>query len=112
MLTSPEAPTCPGTQDTPYDCYKDDDYKTVYQKFVGNFLSISPELGRFIYACARAQDAKRIVEFGLPFGISAIYLACALRDNVGGRIIRTMPVSGQLIPAKSVGLEIPKRFPP
>jgi predicted O-methyltransferase YrrM len=71
------------------DNYKGDDYKEAYQKLAGNFLSISPELGRFIYACARARGAKRIVEFGLSFGISAIYLACALRDNGGGRLITT-----------------------
>jgi predicted O-methyltransferase YrrM len=76
-------------EDDDDDHYKDDDYKTAYQKLAGNFLAISPELGRFIYVCARAQRAKRIVEFGLSFGISAIYLACALRDNGGGMLIST-----------------------
>jgi predicted O-methyltransferase YrrM len=80
------------------DLYRDDDEdddehedynKSLYQMCAGNFLSISPELVRFIYVCARACGAKRIVEFGSSFGISTIYLACALRDNGGGRLIGT-----------------------
>lgn len=36
---------------------------------------------------ARNCWAKRIVEFGTSMGISTIYLAAALRDNGGGRLI-------------------------
>jgi predicted O-methyltransferase YrrM len=56
---------------------------------VGNFLNVSPVFGRFLYMCARASKAKRIVEFGTSFGISTIHLACALRDNGGGQVIGT-----------------------
>lgn len=34
-------------------------------------------------------NARRIVEFGTSFGVSAIYLACAVRDNGGGTVIGT-----------------------
>jgi predicted O-methyltransferase YrrM len=65
------------------------DYKAVYQTYVGNYLNVSPEFGKFLYMCARTRKAKRIVEFGTSFGISAIHLACALRDGGGGQLIGT-----------------------
>jgi predicted O-methyltransferase YrrM len=33
--------------------------------------------------------ARRIVEFGCSFGVSAIYLAAAVRDNGGGEVVTT-----------------------
>lgn len=51
------------------------------------FLAVTPNYGRFLYMCARASRAKRIVEFGTSMGISTIYLAAALRDNGGGHLI-------------------------
>jgi predicted O-methyltransferase YrrM len=65
------------------------DYRTVYRKYVDNFLNVSADFGRFLYMCARARKAKRIVEFGTSFGISTIHLACALRDGGGGQVIGT-----------------------
>ncbi|MTD95024.1 methyltransferase [Hyphomicrobium sp. xq] len=65
------------------------DLKAVYEGLAGNFLAVSPEFGRFLYMCARSCRAKRIVEFGSSMGISAIYLAAALRDMGGGRLIGT-----------------------
>jgi predicted O-methyltransferase YrrM len=65
------------------------DYRAVYRTFAGNFLNVSPGFGRFLYMCARARKARRIVEFGTSFGISTIHLACALRDSGGGRLIGT-----------------------
>lgn len=63
------------------------DYRGVCQGLSGNFLSVSPAYGRFLYMTARACRARRIVEFGSSMGISSIYLASALRDNGGGRLI-------------------------
>ena len=65
------------------------DYRALYRNFGNNFLSVSPEFGRFLHMCARACRARRIIEFGTSFGISTIHLACALKDNGGGVVIGT-----------------------
>ena len=66
-----------------------EDLTGLYHGYADNFLSVSPEFGRFLYMCARSCKAKRIVEFGSSMGISAIYMAAALRDMGGGRLIGT-----------------------
>lgn len=63
------------------------DYRAMYRGYANNFLNVSANFGRFLYICARARKAKRIVEFGTSFGISTIHLACALRDGGGGHLI-------------------------
>lgn len=63
------------------------DYRTTYRNYADNFLAVSPDYGRFLYATARACRARRIVEFGTSMGISTLYLAAALRDNGGGHLI-------------------------
>lgn len=35
----------------------------------------------------RAPDARTIVEFGTSFGVSSVWLAAAVRDNGGGRVV-------------------------
>jgi predicted O-methyltransferase YrrM len=65
------------------------DLKGFYHDLAGNFLNVSPNFGRFLYMCARASKATRIVEFGSSMGISAIYMGAALRDMGGGRLIGT-----------------------
>jgi predicted O-methyltransferase YrrM len=55
---------------------------------LGRFhASVSRRQGRFLYLVARSVRAARIVEFGTSVGISAAYLACAVRDNGGGEVI-------------------------
>ena len=49
--------------------------------------------GAFCYLLARALGARRVVEFGTSFGVSTIYLACAVRDNGGGVVIGTERVT-------------------
>jgi predicted O-methyltransferase YrrM len=71
------------------------DYRALYRNYAKNFLNVSAEFGRFLYMCARARRAKEIVEFGTSFGISTIHLACALRDNGGGRLIGTELETGK-----------------
>jgi predicted O-methyltransferase YrrM len=63
------------------------DYRAAYRDRADNFLAISPDYGRFLYAMARGCKATRIVEFGSSMGISTIYLAAALRDNGGGHLV-------------------------
>ena len=67
--------------------------KTDYLDFYGRLkdapLPVSRETGVLLYMLARGAKARNIVEFGTSFGISTLYLAAALRDNGGGRLITT-----------------------
>ena len=67
------------------------DSKTEYLDFYGRlkdlWLAVSRETGVMLYMQARSCGARTIVEFGTSFGISTLYLAAALRDNGGGRVI-------------------------
>jgi predicted O-methyltransferase YrrM len=62
-------------------------YREAYKGHAEHFLAISPAYGRFLYAMARTRRATRIIEFGTSMGVSTIYLAAALRDNGGGKLI-------------------------
>ena len=63
------------------------EYQT--RAFQKAFIALGPEAGRFAYATARAIGARTIVEFGMSFGISTLYLAAAVRDNGGGKVVTT-----------------------
>ena len=65
------------------------DLTGLYHGLAGNFLNVSAEFGQFLYMCARGCKARRIVEFGSSMGVSTIYMATALRDMGGGRLIGT-----------------------
>ena len=65
------------------------DLTGLYRGLAGNFLTVSPHFGRFLYMNVLASKAERIVEFGSSMGISAIYMAAALRDMGRGRLIGT-----------------------
>ncbi|MGJ5142175.1 O-methyltransferase [Bradyrhizobium oligotrophicum] len=52
-------------------------------------LPVSRETGVLLYMLARSFEVRTIVEFGTSFGISTLFLAAALRDNGGGRLITT-----------------------
>ncbi|MBM3586660.1 MAG: methyltransferase [Alphaproteobacteria bacterium] len=53
------------------------------------YILIDKAQGRVLYQTARTRGAQRIVEFGASFGISAMYLAAAIRDNGGGKVLTT-----------------------
>jgi predicted O-methyltransferase YrrM len=63
------------------------------------YIPISPEQGQYMYQTARLIGAKSIVEFGTSFGISAIYLGAAARDN-GGRFTGTELEPGKIKAAR------------
>jgi len=63
------------------------------------YIPISPEQGQYMYQTARLIGARNIVEFGTSFGISAIYLAAAARDN-GGRFTGTEMEPGKVTAAR------------
>ncbi|NTF44784.1 O-methyltransferase [Rhizobium rhizogenes] len=65
------------------------DYLDFYAHMKDIPLAISRETGALLYMLARSTRARTIVEFGTSFGISTLYLAAALRDNGGGRLITT-----------------------
>ncbi|TGX52250.1 methyltransferase [Sphingomonas gei] len=77
------------------------DYHAVYRDRADNFLAVSPDYGRFLYAVARAAKATRIVEFGTSMGISTIYLAAALRDNGGGHLVGSEMEAGKVSRARA-----------
>jgi predicted O-methyltransferase YrrM len=53
------------------------------------FMAVAPEVGSLIYLLARSRRPALVVEFGTSFGLSAIHLAAALRDNGFGKLITT-----------------------
>jgi predicted O-methyltransferase YrrM len=53
------------------------------------YIPVTPEAGRLLYALVRATRPATIVEFGMSFGISALHLASAVRDNGSGRVVTT-----------------------
>jgi predicted O-methyltransferase YrrM len=67
--------------------------KSGYRQFYGLMkdipLPVSRETGSLLYILTRSTRAQSILEFGTSYGVSTIYLAAALRDNGGGRIITT-----------------------
>ncbi|WP_394780496.1 O-methyltransferase [Undibacterium sp.] len=63
------------------------EYHDLYTRLKDFPLAVSRETGTLLYMLARNCKARTIVEFGTSFGISTLYLAAALRDNGGGRLI-------------------------
>lgn len=63
------------------------DYLEFYRRAKDLWLPVSRETGVLLYQLARSTRARNVVEFGTSFGLSTLYLAAALRDNGGGRVI-------------------------
>lgn len=67
--------------------------RTGYRQFYGLLkdipLPVSRETGDLLYMLARSTRARTVLEFGTSFGVSTIFLAAALRDGGGGRVITT-----------------------
>ncbi len=53
------------------------------------YIPVTPQAGRLLYALVRATRPTTVVEFGMSFGISAVHLASAVRDNGTGRVVTT-----------------------
>lgn len=76
-------------------------YRELYASMKDMPLAVSRETGALLYMLARTMDARDIVEFGTSFGISTLYLAAALRDNGGGRVITSEFEPSKLIRARA-----------
>lgn len=55
----------------------------------GIYMPISPAAGELLYNLVRAIGPATVVEFGMSYGISTLYLAAAVRDNGAGRVVTT-----------------------
>jgi predicted O-methyltransferase YrrM len=64
------------------------------------YIPVTPEAGRLLYSLVRATRPATIVEFGMSFGISALHLASAVRDNGSGRVVTTELSAGKIAAAK------------
>lgn len=51
------------------------------------YVALDRDKAELTYALARATGARRVVEAGTSFGVSTLYLAAAMHDNGGGRVI-------------------------
>ncbi|TIX58682.1 MAG: O-methyltransferase, partial [Mesorhizobium sp.] len=77
------------------------EYIDLYGRLRDLWLAVSPETGTLLYMLARSSGARVIIEFGTSFGISTLYLAAALRDNGGGRLITTEFEPSKVVRAKA-----------
>jgi predicted O-methyltransferase YrrM len=69
------------------------------------YIPVTPEAGRLLYSLVRAARPVTIVEFGMSFGISAIHLASAVRDNDTGRVVTTELSADKIAAAKKTFTE-------
>jgi len=53
------------------------------------YMPISEPAGRLLYALTRAVAPALVVEFGMSYGISTLYLAAAVTDTGHGRVVTT-----------------------
>jgi predicted O-methyltransferase YrrM len=77
-----------------------DEYQVLYTRLKDFHLAVSRETATLLYMLARSCHASCIVEFGTSFGVSALHLAAALRDNGGGRLIGTEFEPGKVAQAR------------
>lgn len=65
----------------------DDSQPGFYEAMHDAFMPVTPDFGRLLYTLARARRPTTTVEFGTSFGVSAVFLAAALRDEGRGRLV-------------------------
>src|SRR3954463_3534573 len=60
-----------------------EDQAALTKTFLADKLyALDRDKAEFCYQVCRAIDARRIVEIGTSYGVSTLYLAAAVRDNV------------------------------
>ena len=60
-------------------------------------IALDRSKAEFCYHVCRALRARRVVEAGTSFGVSTIFLAAAVRDNLGQEAPASLEVSGHPI---------------
>ena len=65
------------------------------------YMPISAEGGRLLYSLVRAVRPAVVVEFGMSFGISTLFLASAVRDNGTGHVFTTEMSAAKIAAAKA-----------
>ena len=64
-------------------------------------VALDRDKAEFCYQLCRASQARRIVEIGTSFGVSTLYLAAAVRDNVRAGGGDGMVIGTEYEPAKA-----------
>jgi predicted O-methyltransferase YrrM len=69
------------------------------------YIPVTREAGRLLYSLVRATRPTTVVEFGMSFGVSAIHLASAVRDNGRGGVVTTELNAAKIAAAKQTFAE-------
>lgn len=69
------------------------------------YMPVTREAGRLLYSLVRASRPQVVVEFGMSFGLSALHLASAVRDNGSGRVFTTELSSTKVAAARATFAE-------
>ena len=64
-------------------------------------VALDRDKAEFCYQLLRAIGARRVVEIGTSYGVSTLYLASALRDNVRGTDDTAIVIGTEYEPAKA-----------
>src|SRR3984957_12153765 len=64
-------------------------------------VALDRDKAQFCYQLCRASDARRIVEIGTSFGVSTLYLAAAVRDNIRAAGGNGVVIGTEYEPAKA-----------
>ena len=85
------------------------DYLSFYAGLKDAPMAVSRDTGTLLYMLARSIGACSIVEFGTSFGLLTLYLAAALRDNGGGRLVTSEVESSKAARAMANLTNVPRR---
>jgi predicted O-methyltransferase YrrM len=65
------------------------------------FVALDPDKAAFCHQLIRAGDSRRVVEIGTSFGVSTLWLAAAVRDNIRARGGEGIVIGTEYEPAKA-----------
>src|SRR5258707_637144 len=64
-------------------------------------VALDRDKAEFCYQLCRAGNARRVVEIGTSYGVSTLYLAAAVRDNIAASGGQGMVIGTEYEPAKA-----------